>query len=116
MFLELLWSTVKRRSTVKNTGGIDIYYNSILIVEFGVNEIDEEEPVENSDISYILERNKNLYWHPCYYNSNLFNDESHNIIMTTLLCNNYGSLQLRLPMGILIYIFKFLNRSNFINI
>ena len=117
---------------ISNAGLIELSNNdsfnnndSILILNIGENmldidiTIDEDIITENPNINFILERNRNLYWHPYYYNTNLFNNgkhDSHKMIMATLLCNYYGTLNIRLPMLVLIYIFKFFNRKKFLSI
>lgn len=96
---------------------------SLIELTFGQDDIDEEIPIKNEYISSILDRNRHLYWHPCYYNTSLFNNGSHGnthnivqMIMSTLLCNTYGNFTYKLPMSVLIYIFKFFNRSQFIRL
>ena len=132
-FAELLGGTITLQSVdfsytdITNAGIIELSNNvsfknndSIVILNFGENdmniEIEEDIITVNPNINFILERNKNLYWHPCYYNTDLFNNDSHKMIMTTLLCNYHESYKVRLPMSVLIYIFKFFNRSKFLNI
>ena len=88
---------------------------SIVVLTFGQEDIEEEVPIGNNEITMILNRNTNLFWKPYLHNFEIFNIEMHLMLISTILCNTYGNLRVRLPMEVLIYIFKFFNRANFIN-
>lgn len=89
---------------------------TIIVLSFGKDDVDEDEPIENSDLTFILNRNKNLFWYPYNHEFSLFSVTMHNIIITLYLCNTYGHLTYKLPSEVLIYILTFFNRSKFINI
>jgi Ran GTPase-activating protein (RanGAP) involved in mRNA processing and transport len=91
------------------------YNDSIVVLTFGQEDIEEEDPICNTDITNLLNRNINLFWKPYIHKFKLFNKELHLMIMSTLLCNTYGQLKVRLPMEVIMYIFKFFNRANFLN-
>ena len=91
------------------------YNKSLVLLTFGKEDINEDEPIYNNEITAILNNNASLFWYPYIHKLNLFSSEMHNIIISTVLCNTYGNLQVRLPMEVLIYIFKFFNRFNFLN-
>ena len=98
-----------------------ILNDSLIKLTFGQGDVDDVIPIKNDVITSILERNLHLYWNPSYYNTEIFGSSDdayniHEIIMATLLCNTYGNLQVRLPIQVLIYIFKFFNRSKFVYI
>jgi Ran GTPase-activating protein (RanGAP) involved in mRNA processing and transport len=119
---DILQSVDMYNTEVDNDGLLELskrrelkYNESIVVLTFGQEDIEEEVPIGNNYITYILNRNKLLFWKPYLHNFEIFNIEMHLIIMSTLLCNIYGNLRVRLPMEVMIYIFKFFNRANFLN-
>lgn len=61
----------------------------------------------------MLYQNNILFWTPLRFQNNLFNNEMHKIVMTTLVCNE--TFRIRIPVHILIDIFGFFQRCNFLN-
>jgi Ran GTPase-activating protein (RanGAP) involved in mRNA processing and transport len=89
---------------------------SLIMLTFGQeDDIVEVEPLENDDINVRLNYNRNIFWNPYSHTIRLFNNEMHLCIISTLLCNYYGNMKNRLPMEVLVYIFKFFNRSKYLS-
>ena len=112
---EILQSVDMEATEIDNEGILELskrselkYNESIVVLKLGNEDIGEK-------ISSILTRNTNLFWYPYLHKFELFNYRFHCMLMSTLLCNTYGSLNLILPKDIIIYIFTFFNRSNFLN-
>ena len=94
---------------------------SLIQIKYGPEDIhmDIDEPIKNTEISLILESNKNLFWYPYAHSCNLFNNcsnQMNNYLITTLLFVMYGNLKVILPTDVILYIFKFFNRNNFLPI
>ena len=92
------------------------YNVSIVSLTFGKDDIDEVVPIVNDELTFILNRNEHIFWHPYIHKFNLLNLDMHNILITVILCNTYGNLQVKIPLSIIIYLFSFFNRTKFINI
>ena len=113
--ISLVNSNITNQGLIELSNSKELIKNeSIAILNFGEDN-DEFNPIINSAITLILERNINLNWKPYLHSYDIFNDEMNIMLLTTLMCNTYGPLRIRLPIGVLMYIFTFFNRSKFIN-
>lgn len=115
--INMNYTDINNKGLVELSQSRGLKYNvSIVSLTFGKDDIDEVEPIENNELTFILKRNQHIFWEPYNHKYNLLNLDMHNIIITVLLCNTYGKLQVKVPVSILIYLFKFFNRTQFINI
>ena len=115
--LEMIYTDIDNKGLIELSKSKGLKCNkSIVLLLFGKDDIDEEEPIENNELTFILNRNKNMFWYPYIHKFNLFTVNMHNIIITLFLCNTYGNFTYKLPSEVLIYLCKFFNRSKFINI